>query len=226
MSRRAIDVAWAGIVVAGIVLMLVRPTTTGDSLGLRRSVTPEINEQWHVGQRFRMNLNGLSGVEILPTKVGDVSGMYRLSLRALTDDKVERHADIEAGDLARRDSYLFQFDPIPFSADVPFQLDVAPVPGNPGRGVALRVTKGERLREGGLLINGTPRWASLAFDTSTSSTAVLPALLGGAYGGSRPAVLIALAVWLVTLRFGLQNVAAASRCLSAVSASKGVVSRS
>ena len=57
---------------------------------------------------------------------------------------------------------------IPDSRDIIYQLDILSSPEAPSRGVALRATKGERLANGVLLINGVERWADLAFETDAT----------------------------------------------------------
>jgi hypothetical protein len=201
-----IDLLWGGIGAVVLVSLLLTADTTGDSLGIRRILTPEVGARWHVGQRFKMNAHGLDAIEIRTVPIGEVAGRYRLTLRALTDRlTIVRSADVPASDLVEQGSYVFRFPEVEFSDDVRFEFEMAASPGDPGRGVALRATRGEPSPDGGLLINGMPRWASLAFQTHTSSRPPLPTLLGRDTGHrARPEVMAALLLWWVALRAGLR----------------------
>jgi hypothetical protein len=206
MNRsRMIDLLWGGIG-AVVVVSLLTADTTGDGLGVRRILTPEVGARWHVGQRFTMDARRLNALEIRAVPIGEVAGRYRLTLRALTEHPtIVRSADVPAADLVAQGSYLFRFPEVEFSGDVRFEFEMAASPGDPGRGVALRATRGEPSPDGGLLINGTPRWASLAFQTHTSSRPPLPTLLGHDPGHrARPEVLVGLLLWWVALRAGLR----------------------
>src|SRR5688572_13811200 len=207
MSRsRMLDLLWGGIGALVVVSLLTTADTTGDPLGIRRILTPEVGGRWHIGQRFRMSAQRLNGIELRAVPLGEVTGRYRLTLRALTDaPTIVRSADVAAADLVADDSYVFNFPEVEFSADVRFEFEMAASPDNPGRGVALRATRGEPSPDGGLLINGTPRWASLAFQTHTVSRPILPTLLGnGAGRRAQPEVLVGLLLWWVALRAGLR----------------------
>jgi hypothetical protein len=177
MRVSIVDAGWwtLGALVAGALVLPVN--SVSDSLGWRRFLTPEISSAWTVGQRFRMDADDLSGFELHASAVRPVEGAFRLRLRDVTDGKIERIADVPASDLAGDDSYVFRFTPFQFSKDHEFRFDIAPSPGNSGRGVALWATKGNRLDEGSLLINEVPRWASLAFKTHTSAERPIRALL-------------------------------------------------
>jgi hypothetical protein len=94
------------------------------------------------------------------------------------DTGVEVSTHVPAADLVRAKSYVFGFPPIELSAGHEFQLDVVSSPGDAGSGVAFWATKGVRLDYGGLSINGTPRWASLAFQTHTPAVAPVRMMFG------------------------------------------------
>jgi hypothetical protein len=66
---------------------------------------------------------------------------------------------------------------MPASSDRQFELAIAPSPGASAHGVAFWATKGERLDDAVLLINGVERWADLAFRTRTSSASLLTRLM-------------------------------------------------
>jgi hypothetical protein len=143
---------------------------TGDGLGIRRFVTPEIAPGWRVGERFKMDTGGLRAITIRPAVVGSPEGRVRLELRSVTPyaARVFRSAELPAAEFARANTYQFEFAAIPDSRDVIYQLDILSSPEAPSRGVALRATKGERLANGVLLINGVERWADLAFETDAT----------------------------------------------------------
>ena len=207
----ALDAAWwaLGLVVA-IALVAPRPKT-GDGLGLRRYRTVEVSDEYRVAQRFRMNAPGLHGVDVRAAAVGPVSGSFRLTLRDRDASDVERSIDVSAEDLVREKRYLFRFEPIENSADHEYQLEIAPAPSSPGRGVALWATKGARAPERALRINDVQRWGSLAFQTHTPSVPLLQALLQ-ARDPDRPPQWLALVglfgAW-IALRFVLRGVMAA-----------------
>ena len=201
---------WVLGLVLGVGLLLGK-LPTGDALGMRRFLTPQASTEWILAQRFRMNTKGLSAIEIRAAAHGPVGGRYLLTLRDLDAPSVMRTEEIAATDLIRNESYAFRFPGIEDSARHLFQFEIAPVRAAPGHGVALWATKGERLDEGGLLINGQPRWASLAFQTHTSTVSLLRALLS-ARDPHRPPQWLALVglsgVW-IALRFVLKGVNAA-----------------
>jgi hypothetical protein len=194
-----------GLMIAAA-LLAPRPKT-GDSLGLRR-FQAEVSERYRVAQRFTMNAPGLDGIAVRAAAIGPVSGSLRLTLRDREESGVERTADVTAADLVREKRYLFRFEPIENSAGREYQLEIAPTPSSPGRGVALWATRGERPPERALWINDVPRWGSLAFQTYTPSVSLLRALLS-ARDPDRPprwlALVGLLAAW-IALRFVLREV--------------------
>jgi hypothetical protein len=119
----------------------------------------------------------LDGIELRAAAVGDVRGALMFTLRDV-DTGVEVSRQIPANDLVRDDSYVFEFPPVALSAGHEFRLDIVPSPDDAGSGVAFWATKGERLEYGGLSINGTARWASLAFQTHTPAVAPARAMFG------------------------------------------------
>jgi hypothetical protein len=143
---------------------------TRERLGIRRFLTPEITSDWRVSELFRMNTGGLRAITIRPAAVGKPEGRVRLELRSMTPHaaRVFRSAELPAAELVRADTYRFEFAPIPDSRAVLYQLDILSSPDAPSRGVALRATRGERIPNGVLLINGVERWADLAFETDAT----------------------------------------------------------
>jgi hypothetical protein len=172
---RRIQVAWTAIGIGLAAILVVRPPTTGDRLGLKRFVSPEMNSDWRVGQRFTMNASGLNAIEVAPVAVGVVTGRYQWRLREVPYGP-ERMGEVAASELVRTSSYIFTFAPVVDSRGRQFELTIAPAEREPGRGVALRATKGQRLKGGGLLINDALRWGSLAFRTQTSAVTNVRAL--------------------------------------------------
>jgi hypothetical protein len=205
-SPRATSYA-IGIMMMGA--LLIPPITVGDSLGMRRFLTPEITQTLQVGQRFRMDSDGLSAIEISPAAVDRVAGRFRLTVRAIGQRDTERSIDVAGADLIRHEVYVFRFAPFELSRDRLFEFRIVPASHEPGRGIALWATKGERLEEGGLLINNTLRWASLTFRTATPAGPLLQELL--AYGENafrvRWFVLVLLIGYWVALHVALRTVA-------------------
>jgi len=154
-----------------------------------------------------MNRPELEGVEIRAAAVGPVSGAFRFTLRDGSAGEALRQTEVAAADLVRGQSYVFRFSRIERSRDRPFEITLAPLPENPGRGVALWATKGERVPQGGLTINGTLRWASLAFQTHTPAIYPLRAFFtaGDTERPPRWLVLAGLMGSWISLRFVLRS---------------------
>jgi hypothetical protein len=204
--------AWGAIGIVVLTTLFLPARSIGDTLGLRRFLTPPLDGRWGTGQRFRMDARDLSGIEIRASAVGPIGGRFRLTLHD-REYPNERSTEVSAADLVREDRYVFSFDPIHDSRGHEFQLDISPVPADPGRGVALWATKGDRLdRGGGLLINAKPRWASLAFQTHTGAVSMFRALLRGG-DADRPPQWLALAGLLgswIALGFVLKSITASA----------------
>jgi hypothetical protein len=178
---------------------------------VRRFLTPEVGGAFRVAQLFLMDDLDLSGVEIRAAAVGPVSGSLLFTLRDI-DTGHEVRAHVAAADLVRAESYVFWFPPIQLSSGHEFRLDVGPSPGTSRSGVAFWATKGARLDYGGLFINDTPRWASLAFQTRTPAVAPIRTIFGARDPGRPPrwlAVIGLAGAWLA-LRFVLKAVAASA----------------
>jgi hypothetical protein len=200
--------------------LFLPPPKTGDALGLRRFRTIEVSPEYQVAQRFRMNAPGLNAIEIRPAAVGPVSGRFRLTLRDRDARNVERSAEVVAADFVRESRYLFAFDPIADSADHEYQLEIAVAPSDPGRGVALWATRGDRPEGSALRINNAPRWGSLAFQTATPSVSLFRRLLADRDPGGPPrwlAMAGLFGAW-VAFRFVLKGVLAAHDPVAAASA--------
>jgi hypothetical protein len=165
LSRTAVERVWWAAGVLGLVTLLMPARPAGDSLGLRRFLTPAVDARWRIGQTFRMNADGLEGIVVRASAVGDVRGS--VVLRLLDEEgAILRDATVPAAALVRDEAYDFRFSPIDDSNGRWFRLDVASSSADPAAGVALWATKGERLERGASLrINDVPRWASLAFET-------------------------------------------------------------
>lgn len=203
VPARASELCW--YVVGGILLwaLFVPPRTTGDAPGLRRFLTVEAGRDWRIAQRFRMNAADLSAIELRAAAVAPVAGRYDLTLRDEHAPGITRHANVGAADLVRAEAYVFRFRPIQRSAGHHFLLEISPHASDPGRGIALWATKGQRLDEGGLVINHRPRWASLAFQTYTPAVSAFHALIA-AHDPDRPPrwpALVGLGGLWISLRF-------------------------
>jgi hypothetical protein len=191
-------------------VLLTPYSTVQDTLGLRRFLTPEVAPSIQVGQRFHMDADRLIGFEFRAAAVAPVGGAFDLTLRDIRVPSIERRVSVRAGELVREGSYVFWFEPVENSADRLFEFTVSSSPEDPGHGVALRATKGDRTKNGGLMINDSLRWASLAFETHTTAEAPLWLLLRERHPDQPPRWL-ALTTWLVSwivLRFVLRAASA------------------
>ena len=141
------------------------PPLPGDRLGWRRFQTPELEGRQRIGQRFRMNADGLAAIDVHPVAVGDVHGRIRLELQTWNGvvGTTIRSAEVPAADVVRAEGYRFEFEPVPDSRGGLYQLVLSSSDPATRTGVALEATKGERFSEGWLLANGSERWADLAF---------------------------------------------------------------
>jgi hypothetical protein len=176
------------------------PSTTGDALGIRRFRTPEIAGNLRIAQQFVMHEQLLTGVEIRPAAVGPISGALRLTLTDVTTGQRLRSSDVLAGDLVREDRFMFSVDEVDASKGHRFELGIASSSEHPATGIAFWATKGERLEDAVLLINGKERWADLAFRTRAARSSVAETLM---YAPSErtPAHVVAvaalMAVWVL-----------------------------
>jgi hypothetical protein len=136
-----------------------------DDPGLRRFQTPDIRAETTISQTFVMTAQGLQAIDLRAVQTGPVSGLVHLELRELIrgTSVVQRRADVPAATLVATSSYRFAFAPIADSRGLSYRLDVAGDAEQPPGGVALVATKGNRYSEGTMLVNGTERWADLAF---------------------------------------------------------------
>jgi hypothetical protein len=205
-SRRALLAAAAAWVATGAVFAAAMSVPIADppadGVGLRRFLTPEIGSRYAPSQTFVMAGDGLSAVAVRAAAVPgrDVGGRIRFELYDVTGGppRLVRAADADAADVLSGDSFRFEFAPIPRSHRRRYRLDI--VAADPARptGVALRATKGDSYEGGALLINGTERWADLAF----AAEAMLPSrwqALRARAGPGRAALALGLmtAQWLL-----------------------------
>ena len=206
----ASDAAWLLTGVTLCAVLLTPYSSAHDRLGLRRFSTPEVTPKVQVGQRFRMDANGLNGFEFRARAVAPVGGRFQLTLRALGAPSVERRGLVRAEELVRSSSYVFRFAPLDNSADRLFEFRVASLPTDPGRGVALLATRGDRVADGGALFNDALRWASLAFETHTTAETPLWALLHPPDPDRPPRwlALVSLLIGWILLRFVLRAASA------------------
>ena len=156
-----------GLATLVLVLELRERPRSGNGLGLRRFATPGVSDGWQIGQGFRMNADGLTAVEVRTTAVGLVRGRVRFELR-LDDDPARpaiRSGEVEAASLVQGDSYRFDFAPVADSRNAQYRFDLSSSQEEPSRGVALWATRGDSYPDGALVVNGTERWADLAFRT-------------------------------------------------------------
>jgi len=120
-------------------------SNTGDDLGIRRFVTPDVTRDWRVSERFRMNTDGLAAITVRPVAAAAPAGRLRFELRSLTPSatRVARRAEVAASELAGVDAYRFAFAPIADSRDAAYQLDITSSSDAPSRGIAFAATRGE-----------------------------------------------------------------------------------
>ena len=171
--RRFANALWMLIAVVMLWGLWYTPSTTGDRLGLRRFRTPVVAGDVRVAEQFVMRERSLTGVEIRPAVVGPVSGALRVILTDQTSGMVVRAADIPAADFARDRSYVFAVDRVEDSRGHWFELAIVSSPEQPAGGVAFWATRGDRLGNATLLINGVERWADLAFQSHTPVTSAI-----------------------------------------------------
>jgi hypothetical protein len=155
------------VLVASAVAIAVARDLPGDSLGVRRFLTPEITGSTRVGQSFTMTSSGLHAIAIHPDVVGSLRGKVRVELSAFKDGRAMliRSAEVDVRDLVADDAFLFRFDPVTDPGYARYILEVSPSAGAASGGIALWATKGERLSKATLSFNGIKRWGDLAFQT-------------------------------------------------------------
>ena|SRR5688572_26391001 len=185
------------------------PSTTGDELGIRRFRTPEITGEMRIAQQFVMRERMLTGVEIRPSVVGDVGGTLRFTVTDQTSEQVIQSVNVSARDVVKDDWFPLTIGRIDDSNGHWFELAIASAPEDPARGVAFWATRGDRLPNAMLLINGAERWADLTFRTRTPVMSMIDGLLTPSAGlGSRILLAGALAAAWVFVGIVLRQLAA------------------
>lgn len=195
---------WVGLtMLAGVLLLIAAgagafdgPAPTGDSLGLRRFLTPEVAGATQITEQFVMNRAGLRSIALRAAAVGRVDGDIRVDLWQVRghDASLVRHGVLRARDLAERGVYRFEFAPLSDSRNATYRLVLASSSDHPSHGVAFWATRGDRLEDATLMYGTIDRWADLAFRTDT----VPPPPM-------RPAAMLALAIlavsWVAFVQF-------------------------
>ena len=171
--RRLANRLWLLLGVALVWGLWYVPATTGDALGVRRFRTPEIAGSTRIAQQFVMRERMLTGIEVRPSVVGDVAGSLHFTVTDLTTEQVIQSVDVSARDVVKDDRFNMWFGRIDDSRGHWFELSVTSSSAVPARGVAFWATRGERLDNAMLLINGAERWADLAFRARTPTTSML-----------------------------------------------------
>jgi hypothetical protein len=174
---RFLRLRWTALMIAGGLVLLVAsvagafngPAPTGDGVGVRRFLTPEVVGATRIGEEFVMNRAGLRSIAIRAAAVGPVDGDVLIELWHVRthDALLVRHGLLKARDLVASGAYQFTFAPLPESKDVTYRLVLASSPTHPSRGVAFWATKGDRLQNATLVYGTVRRWADLAFRTDT-----------------------------------------------------------
>jgi hypothetical protein len=166
--RRLARGLWIAVGLVMIWAAVHTSSTTGDAPGIRRFRTPEVTGNVRLAQRFRMHESRLTGVAIYPAVAGSAAGALRLTLTDLTTASLVRSADVAAADVVRDDRFVFSVGRVDASMGHWFELAITASPEEPATGVAFWATKGDRLEDAMLIINGHERWADLAFRTQVS----------------------------------------------------------
>jgi hypothetical protein len=198
--RRFANALWLLLAAVLVWGLWFAPSATGDRLGLRRFKTPVVAGDVRVAEQFVMRERDLTGVEIRPAAIGSVGGLLRLTFTDLTSGTVIRAADIPAADLVRDRSFLFAVDRIQESRGHWFELAITSSPEQPASGVAFWATRGDRLGNAMLLINGAERWADLAFQSHTPVTSAVGLLQrSSGFNRIRQAIVLAgiFVIWLL-----------------------------
>jgi hypothetical protein len=164
-ERVAMVVVALGVSMALVIAAMVEADLPGDRVGVRRFLTPEIGRAI-VGQRFAMTRPGLDAIELRPVAVGEPRGAIEVVLRVADTEGIARRGSVAAAALARGERYRWQFTPLTDSAGRRYDLELT-APGGPS-GIALWATRGERLEDAALTLNGRERWADLAFQAHAS----------------------------------------------------------
>lgn len=172
------------------------PSTTGDGPGLRRFRTPEISGTTRIAQQFVMRERMLTGIDVRPSVVGEVGGSLQFMVTDQTDERLIQLVNIPARDVVKQTWFPLTIGRIDDSSGHWFELAVASAPEDPARGVAFWATRGDRLDNAMLFINGAERWADLAFRTHTTTMSMRDGLTQRANVLPRMIIALALiAVW-------------------------------
>jgi hypothetical protein len=178
------------------------PPLPGDRPGWRRFQTPPIEGTLHIGELFTMSRPSLAAIDIRPVAVGPVRGRIRLALRTAGDGVTPvdiRSAEVDAADVVRNGAYRFEFAPVHDSAGRRYRLEISSSAESPSSGVALWATKGDRLEDATLMVNGMERWAELAFQTHSATVPPPPAWLNGRHPLVQLTYAVLVLIWLGVL---------------------------
>lgn len=189
--------AWAGIgIVLVVSLALPGSSLPGNGWWLRRFHTPEVTNERTFGQTFVMRRDGLQAIEFHPAQIGSrISGDIRLALVDVTEGaepRVVRTSTTPVTDLARKQSYRFEFQPITDSTNRTYRFEVSS--SEMSSGLALRATKGDPYPNGTLTVNVTPRLADLLFQASAPTASMWQTLWTKRAEGGRPSGRLVLAL--------------------------------
>ncbi len=175
-TRWAAIARWSVPVVCGLGLAMPSTPLPGDNLGIRRFRTPPLGSDVRLGQSFRMPVDGLRAIDVLPVANGTrPSGDILFELYEVSHDEGEKPAvrvrstEVLSEDLMKQAVYRFEFPPILDSKDRAYRLDLV---ASPASGIAFWATRGERYAEGSMHVNGRPRWADLVFQAHAPTLSV------------------------------------------------------
>lgn len=188
----SIRAVWITLGVTTILaLLLPSARVPADGLGIRRFQTPPVSASVRFSQTFEMTADGLEAIEFRPARTGPApSGAVTLSILEVTSAREREigRREVAAVDLVAGRWFRFSFPPVERSRGRAYRLDVSSSETTPVEGVALWATKGDRYDRGALFINGTTRWADMAFRAVAPSPPIWRALL---FRPARGAVVVA-----------------------------------
>ena len=184
---------WLVVGVALVALLVTPPSSSGESLGIRRFHTAPISTKYTVSQRFRAHAARLNRIDVRPVVVGDPRGTIVVALHDLDTSTPIAVREVGAAAFAAMSVYRVDFSPVADSRGHAFELDFSSSVHDPSGGVALWATKRTPAEGEALAVNGVPRWAVLAFQTHSATRSHLWELVHAPGVSDRPPKWLALA---------------------------------
>jgi len=161
MMRRLVLVTFAALVAAAC---SGPRATVGHRIGFRAFQLPEIKPGVHIAERFAIPAGRVSAIEFSPVRLGSVAGTIHFDVIVIAADgsRTERNADVAATDFTRQGTYRFAFTPVDARPGSSCYVELSSSAADPARGATVWADRG-RLTDDGLVFNGRPRWARLAY---------------------------------------------------------------